>query len=174
MTKVKAWGLTWPVFIGKGVEVHRLNMCPGGFSSEHRHRVKTNDFYLLSGSVTIRVGLGGGQWQEFKMPSGRTALMVEAGDWHQLVAGPEGCELLEVVFWQANVEEPKGEDIERRTEGGCNCGGGACRVEPKGSPMLCNHANEVPHFCPCGADCYCRGKTCPVVAIAQRVRASER
>ena len=25
-------------------------------------------------------------------------------------------------------------------------------------PWFCNHANEVPHTCPCDADCYCRRK----------------
>lgn len=28
------------------------------------------------------------------------------------------------------------------------------------SPVFCEHANEVPHFCPCGPRCYCKANTC--------------
>jgi hypothetical protein len=28
------------------------------------------------------------------------------------------------------------------------------------TPVFCEHANEVPHVCPCDADCYCKDHTC--------------
>lgn len=29
------------------------------------------------------------------------------------------------------------------------------KVYQYGSPQFCNHANEVPGYCPCAVDCYC-------------------
>jgi hypothetical protein len=30
----------------------------------------------------------------------------------------------------------------------------------QGGPALCEHANEVPHECPCPPECYCKVHTC--------------
>lgn len=34
--------------------------------------------------------------------------------------------------------------------------------EPYLSSRLCEHPNEVPHFCPCAHNCFCRSTTCPL------------
>lgn len=33
-------------------------------------------------------------------------------------------------------------------------------VVASGDPMLCDHANECPRVCSCGAGCYCKTRTC--------------
>lgn len=37
------------------------------------------------------------------------------------------------------------------------------------SAIFCNHANEVPNICPCSADCYCKGNTCPTTISYERL-----
>lgn len=35
------------------------------------------------------------------------------------------------------------------------------RDTSKGMPaVFCEHANEVPHYCPCDEGCYCKQRTC--------------
>lgn len=36
------------------------------------------------------------------------------------------------------------------------------------SPVFCEHANEVPHRCPCDGDCYCKAHTCKHIPLGGR------
>ena len=34
------------------------------------------------------------------------------------------------------------------------------RYRKRAGSLLCEHANEVPSWCPCASNCYCRSNTC--------------
>lgn len=119
MTEGKVWGETSLVFQNKMVAVHCLEIKKGGFSSEHRHWIKTNHITVLRGELIILT------WRDSENPSNHRKSMIDQtrlraggefvcapGIWHQFQA-VEDSEVIEI--YTAELLEP---DIERRTRGG--------------------------------------------------------
>ena len=49
----KVWGTTQCLFRGNNVELHRITVRKGGFSSKHQHAHKFNKFVVESGSLEV-------------------------------------------------------------------------------------------------------------------------
>lgn len=124
----KVWGVTRPVMVQPGMEVHEMEVVPGGYCSCHRHKVKYNLFVVETGRVFVRAfyedeasqmvwnGMKG-DWQTKILEPGDT-LIVGPGRWHQFRSGA-GAKMKEVYWGSWN-----GDDIERYTPGGILPGGG--------------------------------------------------
>lgn len=62
-----------------------------------------------------------------------------------------------------NVCQICGERVYSTLDENLHHGEGRCGTAKKNvgkSPLICNHANEVPSTCTCPADCYCKENTC--------------
>jgi quercetin dioxygenase-like cupin family protein len=51
----KIWGSTEELFKNTNCEVHRIDINKGGFCSKHKHQYKHNIFYVLQGTLLIKV-----------------------------------------------------------------------------------------------------------------------
>jgi len=115
----KVWGQTSPILQTPLVEVHKVKALPGGYSSKHKHEHKHNAFYVISGTLLIKV------WNEDYPLVDVTTL--NAGDFTTVPPGllhdfevPQGdlCEFLEIYYL-----EPLTADIVRETCGGADGAG---------------------------------------------------
>jgi mannose-6-phosphate isomerase-like protein (cupin superfamily) len=111
MTEGKVWGQTWLIYQNETTSIHALQIIPGSFCSEHRHKFKRNIFYVLEGEIAIDVWTSPGQIDRTMLQAGQTAT-VEAGFWHKF-SSKTGANILEIYDTRL-----AGEDIERRTVGG--------------------------------------------------------
>lgn len=109
----KVWGWTAPVVETVRFSLHFLHGEAGGYCSIHRHRERTNRFYIRSGAIIVRTW---GPHSEVILEAGE-ALDVAAGILHQF-------EVLETAsLWEAYLPARPGatvsaDDIERLVEGG--------------------------------------------------------
>ena len=109
--QTKVWGTTQQIFKNATSETHYLNICPGGYCSEHKHEHKHNRFFVISGNLVVTVfhdDLG----MECLVKPGEF-LDVPCGLYHKFHA-PIRVTCLE-TYW---VDEINQDDIERRTQGG--------------------------------------------------------
>lgn len=49
----KVWGKTQELFFKNNVEISRIEIDKGGYSSKHLHKYKYNAFYIESGKLKI-------------------------------------------------------------------------------------------------------------------------
>jgi mannose-6-phosphate isomerase-like protein (cupin superfamily) len=119
MIKGKQWGTTEALLSLPGIEVHRINVVPGGFCSWHSHGSKWNAFVLVEGSLSIERG---GQYSTSVEAGSRDKLVMQPGDfttippgeWHRFAnESRKKCLALE-VYYPAALSE----DIVRETTGG--------------------------------------------------------
>lgn len=111
ITEGKVWGRTTLIAETETTSVHSLEILPGGFSSKHRHRIKRNLFFIISGAVKISVWRGKKWPDETILRAGET-IEVEPGIWHKFEALEES-RLIET--YTVHLEHP---DIERADTGG--------------------------------------------------------
>ena len=111
MRQGKNWGYTTEIFRNAIVSIHHLEINEGGFCSEHYHKYKYNQFYVLSGVLELSI------WRNGKIPD---VTIIEAGQssaispgFYHKFKGITKCEAIEI--YQVLLIEP---DIERRTVGG--------------------------------------------------------
>jgi mannose-6-phosphate isomerase-like protein (cupin superfamily) len=113
----KTWGETWCIFKTPLMELHRLEVHPGGYCSVHEHEHKWNGFYVERGELLVKV------WQPSKNSGGQPtldqtrlgpgdSLIVQPGVEHQFV-GLTAC-----VAFEAYSINPLTEDIVRKSTGG--------------------------------------------------------
>jgi mannose-6-phosphate isomerase-like protein (cupin superfamily) len=114
MVTGKVWGRTQPLHKCAAVEVHRVSIAPNSHCSLHMHRWRRNDFFVLSGRLTIEV-------QKVDYPlTDKTELgpgdytSVAPGEYHRFVSGDEPVEALEIYY----PEPLNAEDITRADHGG--------------------------------------------------------
>lgn len=108
----KVWGLTTEFFRSQITSVHHLRIQKGGYCSVHKHQLKTNIFYIISGQLEI-VQEVGGQMDTTILGPGQS-MEITPGIYHKFEA-LQNTECIEV--YQVSLIEP---DIQRRTEGGKN------------------------------------------------------
>lgn len=107
----KIWGLTELIHANGVLEFHRIDFKSGGVCSKHRHKYKWNGFYVVEGSLLIRVWkndynlvdetvLGKGDWTR-----------VKPGEFHQFEALSDGTAF--ELYWA----EFNHDDIERESVG---------------------------------------------------------
>lgn len=110
----KVWGTTELKQRTPLIEVHRLSILPLRQCSMHRHLVKWNDFYVLSGRLTIEVHKNDYDLVDVTELGPGDYTTVKPGDFHRFLTGAVGCECLEIY----HIVPWTGEDIERRGVGG--------------------------------------------------------
>lgn len=54
-TKEKRWGEARRLFTSPDLEIWHASIKHGGYSSIHEHKVKTNEFYVVSGELEVRI-----------------------------------------------------------------------------------------------------------------------
>lgn len=106
----KVWGVTKELFAKNNVEVHRLEVNPGGYCSRHSHAHKHNMFFVERGKLLVTV------WRN-KIKDEITlcandVTVVRPGEKHMFSA-LEHCAVLEIYWVEINKD-----DIERETRGG--------------------------------------------------------
>lgn len=107
----KVWGRTAAIEVNSSLELHVITATAGHKCSKHRHQIKFNGFYVIDGSLKIRV------WKDDSGTIDETILtdgewmVVPPGEYHQFEA-LQNTEALE-LYW---VELPS-EDIDRETFG---------------------------------------------------------
>jgi quercetin dioxygenase-like cupin family protein len=97
-TQNKNWGQNRLVFRDQNSEVWHASILKHGFSSRHYHRNMVNDFYLVSGKLTVNIFVEGNaepistytlhQHEKISIPSGVQ---------HSFYAVEE-CELIETYY----------------------------------------------------------------------------
>lgn len=107
----KAWGYTTEFFRNAMVSAHHLEINKDGFCSEHRHKHKYNQFYVISGRLEVTIWRSP-QKKDVTIVEAGQATAVAPGDYH-MFRGLEDTQAIEV--YQVLLIEP---DIERRVEGG--------------------------------------------------------
>lgn len=55
MKHCKVWGTTEEIVSTSAFEVHRIEIVPGGYCSEHIHKHKYNLFFVEKGSLVVEV-----------------------------------------------------------------------------------------------------------------------
>lgn len=111
----KVWGTTSLLWKTPLIEIHRLEVVPGGFCSWHKHRHKHNAFIILDGALTIEIR------KEAYPLTDKTVLRrgdfttVKPGEEHRFVAG-----LSPAVAFEIYYPEMLSEDIVRSDVGGVN------------------------------------------------------
>lgn len=116
----KYWGTTRQVFFQNNVEMHYLQVMPGGFCSEHSHRAKFNRFVVIRGRLDVQVWKTGADAPPDTVTLGPfDECTVRPGIVHKFVnRSNETCELLELYWTQLDAH-----DIERLTVGGVDAPG---------------------------------------------------
>lgn len=109
----KLWGVTEKLAGAPMMELHRITAWPRHQCSLHRHRHKSNLFFVLKGHLFVDV------FQSDLAPPDVTRLgpndytIVPPGLHHRFRTGDEPCTALE-IYWP----EALSEDIDRKDTGG--------------------------------------------------------
>lgn len=110
MKQDKIWGTTECLTATPLVELHRIQVIPGGYCSIHQHQGRANGFYLVSGDLEVRAGTERLMSARDLRPGDYFA--IQPGVTHQFFSS-KGCEALELYY-----PVLRGEDIQRLTVGG--------------------------------------------------------
>lgn len=95
MIEQKAWGTTELLYADRGVQLARICVVKGGFSSIHRHRNKHNLFWIVRGRLAVRIFLRGNYNEPARekiLDANENALTFQAtftalnNTWHQFEA----------------------------------------------------------------------------------------
>ena len=116
MIEGKVWGVTELVTANGACELHRIQIKPGGYCSEHCHQTKCNGFYVLAGKLLVRTWRPGGLVDETVLHAGQY-VSVSPGIKHQFEALTD-VDALE-LYW---AEPYSRNDIVRETNGGMRSG----------------------------------------------------
>lgn len=110
----KVWGATRCVHRDATHEVWHASVRAGGYSSRHRHRHKTNLFYVLAGVILVHKYDAADQAKPLAtvVVSAGEAYAVPPWEWHAFEATTD-AEIIE-TYWTGL----QGEDIDRLDEGG--------------------------------------------------------
>ena len=106
----KIWGATRLIFSNDTTEVHRIDIKPGGYCSRHRHKSKSNMFFVELGQLEVLVWRDGKPDTTILHEGEQTT--VEAGVTHQFQAD-RACIAYEI--YQVRIDPS---DIDRETRGG--------------------------------------------------------
>ena len=111
MKQGKIWGKTEEIFSNGIVSVNHLKIKKGGFCSEHYHRFKSNLFFVLSGNLRLTIWTPEGKDDDTVIWPGESS-EIPPSVYHKFIA------LTDVECLEIYETKLRGEDIERRTEGG--------------------------------------------------------
>ena len=111
MRQGKKWGYTTEIFRNALFSAHHIEVNEGGFCSEHCHKYKYNQFYVLTGVLEIKIWRSEDGKPDITRVEAGQSTAVSPGFYHQF-KGITKCEAIE--HYQVLLIEP---DIKRRTEG---------------------------------------------------------
>ena len=111
MKQGKVWGETEEIFNSGVISVHHLKIKKGGYCSEHCHKFKSNLFFVLSGNLKLTIWTSEGKEDDTVIWQGESS-EIPPGVYHKFT-GLTDVECIEICETKL-----RGEDIERRTEGG--------------------------------------------------------
>lgn len=113
MNKIgKVWGLTSSIFNKNNVEIHRLEIQKGGYSSKHKHAHKYNLFYVESGELEISIWKNDYDLKDVTILHSNDSCIISPNEFHMFKANEDT--ICYEIYW---VEISEG-DIVRD-----NCGG---------------------------------------------------
>ena len=112
----KAWGLSREIFREERIEMIRIDVRPGGFSSRHKHLAKHNGFLVVSGRLTVTC-FDEDLPAEGILSAGDDLFVVPAGVEHGFFAG-EGPVVAYEIYLAAGEAPVDPLDIQRRDVGG--------------------------------------------------------
>jgi quercetin dioxygenase-like cupin family protein len=113
----KVWGWSTRVlFIEGQVQVERIYIKPGGYSSIHEHRHKANQFIVIAGQLKVNLFDGQNKLEESTLIGPGDVEIVYPPHRHQFVATTEvdGFE----VYWIPDKGRLDPDDITRYSDGG--------------------------------------------------------
>lgn len=111
MKQGKIWGETEKIFNNGIISVHHLKIKKGGFSSAHSHKFKSNIFFIISGNLKLTIWHDSGTQDSTVIWPGESSEILP-GICHKFEA------LTDVECLEIYETKLRGEDIERKTEGG--------------------------------------------------------
>ena len=103
----KTWGEKWNLFQNDLCEVSILYLKPLQRCSWHRHKAKSNQFFVISGCVFIKT-----EWGIAEIREGQI-FTIKPGEYHEFQTGDAPAILQEIMF--VKYDEA---DIERLILGG--------------------------------------------------------
>ena len=110
----KVWGHTTELFRNNTTSVHYIEIDKGGYCSEHRHKQKSNIFFMIEGNLQIDFWDINSVEYSIYLPSdiGYKNHVILPNTWHtfKAVTDVKCMEIYEYLY--------DGVDIERRREGG--------------------------------------------------------
>ena len=109
----KVWGMTELIHANHALEFHRIKVDAGTFCSKHKHAHKWNGFFVVSGSLKIKVWKTNYDLVDETILSAGDFTAVAPGEYHQFEAA-ENCVAFE-LYWAAELDCA---DIQRETVGG--------------------------------------------------------
>lgn len=115
MKQGKIWGETEEVFNNGIVSVHHLKIKKGGYCSIHKHIFKSNTFHVIYGNLSLKIWRNDENPDETVVWAGEQS-EIEPGVYHQF-RGLTDVDCIEIC--EAKL---RGEDIERKSQGGIKNG----------------------------------------------------
>jgi len=103
----KTWGEKWNIFQNDLCEVSVLELKSYRRCSWHKHQTKFNQFFVLDGTLFIKVKDGIARIEKGQIFTTRP------GEMHEFQTGAEGALVQEIMYVKYDPE-----DIERETLGG--------------------------------------------------------
>lgn len=132
----KTWGNTQSVLKNEYSEVNRIRTVAGGYCSKHRHRMKHNRFFVLSGQLMVVVFQETGLIDQVIIgPDQHTS--VPPGKWHMFIS------ITDTVTLEAYWGLLDTVDIDRESVGGVLQPNEIDRLLRKGFSSVF-HVNGVP------------------------------
>jgi quercetin dioxygenase-like cupin family protein len=107
----KIWGFDITLLETNKFQMHEIQFRQGGVCSEHMHTHRYNAFYIIHGSLLIRVWNNDDAPDLIELHRGQMVI-VPPGIYHQFEALSDGAAI--EIYW-ADDSDPK--DIVRRTRG---------------------------------------------------------
>ena len=111
MKQSKKWGDTQEIFNNGIISIYHLKIKKDGFCSEHRHMFKSNIFFVVSGNLKLTIWNESGTQDSTVVWPGESS-EIPPGAYHKFTA------LTDVECFEIYETKLRGEDIERRAEGG--------------------------------------------------------
>ena len=113
MKSGKSWGSTVALLSVPGVEVHRIEIEPGGFCSRHHHKTKFNAFIVEEGVIEVLVWKDHGLVDKTELFA-QDVMSVPPGEDHQFKNNSISRAIVYEVYW--SQMDPS--DIVRKSQGG--------------------------------------------------------
>ena len=108
----KIWGNTREIFNKNNVEIHRVDIKPGGYCSKHKHTAKFNMFLIETGELVVRIWKNDYDLVDSTYLLKGEQTVVKPGEYHQFEAQTH------VVAYEIYWTELDQSDIVRESVGG--------------------------------------------------------